>query len=486
MKIPKDGGVDRPRYDAYSKPASTDGVRFSPVDATAEAEQRGRVAQGFLGLLDSSREQTFRVSKPLNVSVMCLGGMGGSGNVARTCAAGLADAGHNVHLFSSREAFYDDERSLSVKLREADVPKTPQEPDASWMKPLAKQLIAHVEADGIDVIDVHYAAGLLGAAIEAKDALAARGKHVKVIATLHGSDVSIWGKNAAHRDAIAEQLTRCDDVTCVSHSLADQAQRVFGLTARPRVVENSIDALRFHPGQWSNIRERIAPHGERIFCHVSNMRQVKRPIDAIDAFAKTRKAGLAAKLLLVGDGPQMEAMYERAVQHGVAEDILCTGPQPADKLAKFVAASDAVLVTSESESFCLAALEAMACGTPVIGTMCGGLEEIMATVDANDGMSSLLAPVGDTDGLARIALDLFSDSDRFERIQGECVRVPLERYPKDTQIRGYLERLEDLRPSGLEISSRPRSHQPHKGVSVLDVQLQNIGKHVKTKRQNST
>jgi N-acetyl-alpha-D-glucosaminyl L-malate synthase BshA len=429
-------------------------------------------------LARATPDSVFTVQNPVKVGVLCLGGMGGSGLVARTCAQSLASAGHSVHLLTSLRTFWDDASLEKVTVHGVRAPETPTEPNRSWTEPLADEIVDVVEREGLEVLSVHYAAGLLEAAISAKRKLAEQGISLKVAATLHGSEVSIWGRNAKHVESMKRALEQCDEVTAVSQHLAGLAVETFGLTERPTVIENAIDETRFHPGQWSDIRARIAPHGEVVFCHVSNMRVVKRPLDAIDTFAKVCKSGVPAKMLLIGDGPMMPQVYERAMQQGVAEQILCTGPLPPDKVAKHVAACDFCLVTSEAESFCLAALEAMAMGTVVVGTRNGGLEEIMVSVDpavhyvdrVPTKRSQLLASVGDTDHIARICLELIRDPRRYERVQRQCVRVPLAKYPTDRQAQAYLTMIDDLRPSGLSVHPVARK-PPDSTVESLEVPL---------------
>jgi glycosyltransferase involved in cell wall biosynthesis len=179
---------------------------------------------------------------------------------------------------------------------------------------------------------------------------------------------------------------------------------------------------------------------------VSNLRPIKRPLDAIETLAKVRASGIAARLLIVGDGPLLEAMSARAVELGVGDDVIWAGAQEPEFLARYIAASDLMLVTSESESFCLAALEAMACGVPVVGTHCGGLDEVMAKIDRGvDRTSKLLVDVGDTERMAATCVDLMTHPKRYQRVQKQCLATPLERYPQNRQAQGYLTLAESLR-----------------------------------------
>jgi N-acetyl-alpha-D-glucosaminyl L-malate synthase BshA len=388
-----------------------------------------------------------RIRKPQRVGVLALGGMGGSGQVARCAANFMANAGHHVHLFSSRESFWRDEERHRGNLTPHAVPtpNEPREPDGDWVSVLANDIIEVCKRERLQVLQVHYAGGLLGAALLAKDALAREGDDVRIAVTLHGTDVTHWGEHPVHGTRLAAQLARADAVTAVSHWLAARATKVFDLKRSPTVIANAIELHHFNPTRWSNERRRIAPDGQAVLCHVSNMRAVKRPLDVVDTFAKVRASGLDAKLLLIGDGPMLADVNAVAEKLGVADDIVFVGPQPPELLGRYVAASDLMLVTSQSESFCLTAVEGMACGVPVVGSRCGGLDEVMQRVDAGvDRTSRLLHDVGDTESMAATAVALLTDEKRYLRVQRECFQVPLERYPQDRQARGYLALLDDL------------------------------------------
>lgn len=396
------------------------------------------------------------VARPLRVGVIGLAGMGGSGKVARECAEGLAAAGHQVHFFTGPTGFFDAQTARDAQARETftfhkidSVPQSPTEPTPDWIRVLGCDLAAQILATGLDVLQVHYAAGLLDAAFYARELVRAQGKDLKLAVTLHGTDVTTWGTHPTHGPRLAELVRQCDSVSAVSQWMAREAQRTFGLERAPSVVTNAIDTQRFNPAQWTNIRQRIAPNGEVVLGHVSNFREIKRPLDTVEILARMRRAGIPTKLLLVGDGPMMAEVAARAEALGVGDHVIAVGKQEPERLAKYLAACDISLVTSESESFSLAALESMACGVPVVGTRCGGLEEVMAKIDTDvSGTSRLLAKVGDVDALADICTALIKSPKRYARVQKQCVLAPLEDFPKERQAQGYLEVIEECRPVG--------------------------------------
>ncbi len=422
--------------------AALDQFAFARID-----EDRSTLTRAFhkAAAKAAIKEQAFTVAAPLNIGVLSLGGMGGSASVARTAAEGLQKAGHHVHMMTSHGAFWNDAAAHpGIKLAEMGVPESPKEPDASWVGPLTEQIVAYARENKLDVINVHYCTGMLEAAIAAKEILAKEGHKLGVAATLHGTDVTTWGRSAKHGPALAAQLQKCDQVSVVSHVLADQAKQAFGLSFEPTVIWNSIDRTRWNPTQWSDVRKRIAKDGEVILCHVSNLRAVKRPLDAVDTLAKVRAAGIPAKLMLLGDGPLLQDVYERAAELGVDEYIIPMGRIDPEKLPKYVAAADINLVTSENESFCLAALEACACGVPTVGTHCGGLDEVMGKVDPGvDRTSRLLVNIGDSDGMAKSCISLVKNKARYKRVQNQCLGLAHKAFPRDLQVQGYLTLVDD-------------------------------------------
>ncbi len=385
------------------------------------------------------------VAQRKRVGVLCLGGMGGSAHVARVAAQGMAKAGHDVTLLTGGGAFWKDGEETLCKHADIDVPDAPKEPDAAWVQPLTQRIVAAVRSGKIEVLNVHYCAGLLQAAIDAQALLRRVGHKLSVVATLHGTDVTGFGQDPKHAADLRAQLLKCDAVSAVSHVLADQAQRAFSLDVQPTVILNSVDREAWNPACWSNVRERIAPNGEVILAHVSNLRAVKRPLDAVDALKTIRDGGVQAKLMILGDGPMLSDVHDYAEKLGIAEFIIPMGRIDQDKLPKYVAAADFNLVTSQNESFCLAALEASACGVPTVGTRCGGLEEVLGAVDSDGtpgGSSKLLADVGDGKRIGEICLELIKDPKRYARVQREVLNLAHQQFPRDLQVQGYLSLLD--------------------------------------------
>jgi N-acetyl-alpha-D-glucosaminyl L-malate synthase BshA len=310
---------------------------------------------------------------------------------------------------------------------------------------LAEELYETILADGVDVLHVHYLVGLLEVALLARQRLARASKKIRIVATLHGSEVSNFAKNPTYCKKMAGMLDECDAVSAVSHWLARESARVFGMRHTPEVIWNSVDIGRYNPAQWDGRRQNLTPFGRPLLCHVSNFRPVKRTVDTVEIQASLAAMGISARLLLIGQGPDFERAMDRARQLGTHDLVIPVGPLAPEALARYMAASDVVLVTSESESFSLAALEAMSCGIPVVGTRCGGLEEVVNGINWKQGANSrLLADVGDVQAMAEICATLLSDRFRYWSTQFQGIFAPLTRFHLDRQTEGYLRLIDGL------------------------------------------
>lgn len=363
------------------------------------------------------------------VGVVALGGVGGSSRVAFQVARGLAEEGHHAVLLSRAEARCSSAETHGVRLRETLVPRAPRAATTEWVASLAGSLVDAVREDDLCILNVHYGAGMAAAAVEARRRLATQGRYVRVCVTLHGTDVTRFGRDPVQGPALARALRGCDEVTAVSHWLADEAVRVLGLGRRPTVIENGVDTELFRP------RERAYRAGRPVLCHASSFRAVKRPLDAIAVLEHLRRDGIDAALWMVGDGPLRDEAVAHARALGPAVRFVPTLPH-AD-LAALLAEVDLSVVTSASESFGLFALESMACGVPVLGTRCGGLEEVLAADPSGELQATMTAGVGEVQQLARHAAAALSDPRTYARLRRRALFVGQTAFPRARQVRSY-------------------------------------------------
>ncbi len=416
----------------------------------ADIRQIEMIRKSLLSVMDGpKKQQEIKILRPLNIALLSLGCMGGSGLVAQVVAEGLAKAGHKVSLLTTENSFFSRVNLEKIALIKVRLPPFPIKPDDNWLEPLKTDLINYLRLHKTDVIHVHYIAGLLEAAISARDILRNEGQNISVVATMHGTDVSVWGENNETFHRINESIRNSDGVSAVSHALANHAHKIFDLKITPKVVSNAIKSSSWNPLRWSNLRVNLGLKTEILIAHSSNLRDVKRPLDLILAFFYIRQQGLNAKLMIIGTGPKLEEMKQKASELNLLDQILFLGAISQDILPQYIAIADLYLITSKSEGFCLGALEAMACGVPVVGTLCGGLEEILADVDPNyKGQSNLLMEVGDTFGLAKTSVSLLKDPQRYRRIQQECLKIAHTSFSGQTQIQEYINLIENSCISG--------------------------------------
>lgn len=376
----------------------------------------------------------------LRIGVVCLGGLGGSTKVAVEIAAGLADSGNDVHLFHGSKpevlaAWLPDSQHGSITLHRLPLRSTPGPTLRSALDRASVRLREVCAAERLDCLHVHYAADLLGCSLRAVQTL-----DIPVVATLHGTDVTPWRRGAGPREMLAADLGRCAAVTAVSTWLSEQARTILKLDTSPSVVSNSVDSSIFKPQPDPDLRRRLVGGDDLLLVHVSNLRPVKRPGDAVRILAGLRAQGLKARLLIVGEGPRLGELGAEAAALGVDDAVDCVGRLDPDELARYLSVSDVALMPSESESFGLAALEAMACGTPVVGSRCGGLEEVVAAVDdairagEETGLERRFVP------LARLLSEIGDVAGMVEAIRGLAIvaeRSPAEhRAFSDALVRG--------------------------------------------------
>jgi N-acetyl-alpha-D-glucosaminyl L-malate synthase BshA len=353
----------------------------------------------------------------VRIGIACWPTFGGSGAVATELGIALADHGHEVHFVTYAPPFRLDSLRRDIAFHEVSVSAYPLFRYPPYDLALASKLAEVAEEAKLDLLHVHYAIPHAVAALLARDLLG--GKGPKIVVTLHGTDITVVGTDPAYRRTTRYAIDRCDGVTAVSQWLLDETIKVFAPDRPMRRIPNFVDLGKFRPTTDVDGRNRFADPGESVLVHVSNFRPVKRIPDVVRLFAKVR-AKRPARLVMVGDGPDRPLAEEEARRLGVSKSVSFLGERT--EIEPLLAAADIFLLPSESESFGLSALEAMACGVPVIGTRTGGLPEVV-----EHGVSGHLCVPGDTDCMAEFAIALLGNPARHQAFRA-AARARAEQY----------------------------------------------------------
>lgn len=340
----------------------------------------------------------------MKIATLCYPTYGGSGAVASELAMHLADRGHEVHVVSYEHPFRLDQFRPNLTFHAVTIGDYPLFRYPPYTLNLTNKIIEVCEEFGCDIVHSHYAIPHAVAALMARDVLAERGIRIKLATTLHGTDITLVGRERGYFELTRHAILKQDLLTAPSRWLAEATDKDFG-TAPGRVhdIPNFVDLERFKPEHGCKWRRCLAPEGQAVITHVSNFRPVKRLDLVVGAFATLRKR-LPAVLALVGDGPELPKAEQLARELGVRDDLRILGQQRPEAILQ---ASDLFLLPSLSESFGLSALEAMACAVPVLGFRAGGLPEVV-----EHDVSGLLCDAGRDVCLGSLAADLLLDKPR--------------------------------------------------------------------------
>lgn len=376
-----------------------------------------------------------RPTTALKLAVVCYPTYGGSGVVATELATGLAERGHEVHVVSYEKPFRFDDQAPNLHFHRVEVSDYPLFLHRPYTLNLANKIIALVEDCGVQVVHSHYAIPHAQAAWMAREVLRQeRELDVGLACTLHGTDITVVGRERSFFEMTRFAIRRQDLLTTPSDWLRSETETFFEVSPGTiEVVPNFIDLDRFIPGDREAAKAKLGIDNRRLLCHVSNFRPVKRVDDVVHAFAVLRQRPdaehLDACLALVGDGPDLPAALQLAETLGVRDEVLVLGRL--DQLEDVLQAADIFLLPSDAESFGLSALEAQACGCPVLGYRAGGLPEVVA-----DGISGFLCPAGEDVCLGTLAADLLLDQPRIEAMR-VAARTTAERFASRPVIDRY-------------------------------------------------
>lgn len=354
----------------------------------------------------------------MKIGIVCYPTFGGSGVVATELGISLAEHGHEVHFITYKQPVRLELLHSHVHFHEVTVPSYPLFHYQPYELALSSKLVDMVKLHKIEILHVHYAIPHAYAGYMAKKMLAEEGIHIPMVTTLHGTDITLVGSHPFYKSAVTFSINKSDVVTSVSQSLKDDTLRLFDIKNEINVVPNFIDVEK-HDNPFTECqRDLMADKDEKIITHVSNLREVKRITDVIEIFDRIQKQ-MPAKLIMVGEGPEKLPAEELCEKKGISEKVMFVGnSHEVDKILCF---SDLFLLPSEHESFGLAALEAMACGVPVISSNTGGIPEVN-----KQGFSGYLSDVGNVSEMADNAIHILSDETRLSEFKINAKKAALE------------------------------------------------------------
>lgn len=365
----------------------------------------------------------------MKIGITCYPTFGGSGVVATELGVALADRGDEVHFISYALPSRLELPRPRVAFHEVVAPTYPLFVSPPYTLALATKMAEVAASERLDLFHVHYALPHAISAILARDMSNGNGAKLKVVTTLHGTDITIVGQDRSYLPITRYGIEKSDAVTAVSQHLADITVAELGVRRPIEVIPNFVDAAVYRPGGASPYARTLFPAGEALVMHVSNFRPVKKIADVLGVFDRLRQK-VPAHLVLVGDGPERSRAERLARDGGFAEKTTFLGNVAA--IETILPLGKLLLLPSDAESFGLAALEAMACGVPVIGTAAGGLPEVV-----QDGVSGYLKPVGDVAGMAEAGLALLTNPSLWEAFSRAGRRRAIEAFPTDAIVARY-------------------------------------------------
>jgi len=349
----------------------------------------------------------------MNIAIVCYPTYGGSGVVATELAKGLAKRNHSVHMLSySRPARLESIYS-NISYHEVNISSYPLFEFPPYALALANQMVQLIQFENIDVLHVHYAIPHATSAFLAKEIAGEKARNMPVITTLHGTDITLVGSDPSYKEVVDFSINKSDGVTAVSNYLKEETHRKFEIKRDIEVIPNFIDLDRFKKSDKTHFKRAICPEGEKVIVHVSNFREVKRVPDVIEIFSRILDAGINSKLLLVGDGPDRQNAERRCRDLGICDKVRFLGKQ--EQVEEVLSIADLFLIPSGSETFGLAALEALSCSVPVISSNVGGLPEVNI-----HGETGYLCDLEDIDCMAKYAVDVLSNKELYQTLSSNA------------------------------------------------------------------
>jgi len=366
----------------------------------------------------------------LKIGITCYPTYGGSGAVATELGIALAGRGHEIHFITYRQPFRLPSFLPNVFFHEVNVGRYPLFEYPPYDLALAVRMHEVVLAHRLEILHCHYAIPHATSAWIAREMLRKQRQDVKVITTLHGTDITLVGQDPSFNAITKFSIERSDSLTAVSEYLRKETYNAFGCTACDvKVIHNFIDPDEYNRERYApTLKDRLGSN-HPIFMHISNFRQVKRVRDIVGIFAKVN-AEFPSRLVMIGDGPERVAAEDETRRLGVEASVSFLGK--IDDIAPLLASADIFLLPSETESFGLSALEALASCVPVVCTRVGGLPEVV-----RDGETGFLFDVGDVDGMARVSLDLLRDPERWQQMSKLAAADARARFSEEQIVTQY-------------------------------------------------
>lgn len=346
----------------------------------------------------------------MKIGIVCYPTFGGSGVVATELGMALADKGHEVHFITYNQPVRLDFLSHNLHFHQVVIEEYPLFEYQPYELALSSKMVEVIRKHELEVLHVHYAIPHAYAAYMAKQMLKEKGLDIRVVTTLHGTDITLVGSHPTYKTAVEFSINNSDVVTAVSNNLKETTNKLFNIKNNIEVVYNFIDTEKYDNAEKEDCkRNALAKPNERILTHISNFRPVKRVEDVIRVFSEVRKE-IPSKLLMIGEGPEKMKAKKLAKELNISKDVFFLGNST--EVAKILCYTDVFLLPSQTESFGLAALEAMAAGTAVISTNTGGLPEVNI-----QGETGYLSDLGDVKDMAKNAISILKDDAVLERFK---------------------------------------------------------------------
>lgn len=350
----------------------------------------------------------------MNIGIVCYPTFGGSGVVATELGKALADKGHRIHFITYSQPVRLDGFMENVFYHEVTATPYALFDYIPFESALTSKLVDVALHEKLDILHVHYAIPHASVAYMAQQILKTHGLYLPIVTTLHGTDITLVGKDSSYEPVVTFAINHSDGVTAVSESLKKDTYANFKINKDIEVIPNFIDLKRFAKSRKDHFRKAITPDNEKLIVHTSNFRKVKRVQDVVEVFDRIR-AKIPAKLIMIGDGPERHKIEEMTRDKGFYQDVRFLGKQ--EMVEEVLSIADLFVMPSETESFGLAALEAMACQVPVISSNSGGMPELNI-----NGVTGFMSNVGDVDDMAANALAILTDDKKLAEFRQAALK----------------------------------------------------------------